>query len=57
MQWKQRALGKPHTEQELKKGPQKKKSVTFVCTTPELTIVPSPDSVEQEHDIEELRKL
>ncbi|XP_056885932.1 protein SFI1 homolog isoform X2 [Takifugu flavidus] len=58
LRWKQRALCKPNTVQELKEDPQKKKkSVTFGCMTPERTIIPPTDSLEQEDEFKELRNL
>lgn len=55
LRWKQRALYKPNTVQELEEDPQKKKkSVTFGRMTPEWIIIPPPDSLEQEDEFKEI---
>lgn len=56
MRWKQRALCKPRTQQEVK-GQPSKKSVTFCLTAPGVKSVAPSDSMEQETEDEMLRKL
>ena len=56
MRWKHRALSKPGREQPVK-GQPLKKSVTFCLTPPGLKSVSSFDSVEQEAEDGEFRKL
>ncbi|XP_070815799.1 protein SFI1 homolog [Chaetodon trifascialis] len=56
MRWKQRALCKPRSKQEVK-GQPSKKSVTFCLTTPGPKSVSPPDSVVEETEDEMFRKL